>query len=597
MDSVYMGATGAAAQHAPSNSDWIAPDCAGMNFYEIDHSLQNLLELYLPPDLLEHMRPHYERLGEVSGGRLDALSRMSDKRGPVLHHRDAYGRDEDWIEFHPAYREMEKIAIEEFGIHCMSRREGVLGWQGKVPPVAKYAFQYLFVQSEFGLMCPISATETSALLIEKHGSEDLKRRFADRMLIQDRENILMGAQFMTEKTGGSDVSGIELTARFEDGEWRLYGDKWFCSCADGDIAMLLARPEGAPGGNAGLALFAMPRRLDDGTRNSYRLVRLKDKLGTNSMASGEIIFEGAVAYPLGEIGPQANPGLKMMLDQVNMSRLSHGVRAAAMMRRCLNEAMAVAENRVAFGGLIVDKPLMRRQLMKLMIPTEQALSVSLFTATALAAGEAGDEQAKKVTRILTPLLKFRTARDNIKVATGAMEARGGNGYIEDWVNAKLVRDAHIGVLWEGTSNINAIDVVTRAVGKAGAHDDLAEAMSELLEDSDQLPGQFRGELTRTVEMAAAFAGDVARQGKEPLMRQAASALYNAAAAAIMAHEGAMSAARGGDARRMLMARMVVDHRLKAQDPLAATVSAPGIEDALLSKEPVSAERARALLAA
>ncbi len=577
------------------NSDLIAPDAHGQNFFEIDTGLQGLLELYLPADLLTHMRPHYERLGEIAGGRLDTLARMADKRGPVLHARDAYGRDEDHIEFHPAYREMEGIALDDFGIHAMSRREGVLGWQDKVPPIAKYAFQYLFVQSEFGLMCPISATETSCLLIERHGDQELKDRFVDRMLSQDRETRLMGAQFMTEKSGGSDVSGVELEARYEDGQWRLYGDKWFCSCADGDVAMLLARPEGAPKGNAGLALFALPRRLDDGTRNDYRIIRLKDKLGTKSMASGEIMFSGAVAYPLGEIGPHANPGLKQMLDQVNMSRLSHGVRAAAMMRRCLNEAMAVAENRVAFGGRVIDKPLMRRQLLKLMVPTEQALSMAMFTAVNLAKGEAGDEDAAKVTRILTPLLKFRTARDNIQVATGAMEARGGNGYIEDWVNARLVRDAHIGVLWEGTSNINAIDVVTRAVAKAGAHDDLRDKLAGMLDDAPGLPGQFRGELAGAVERATAFADDVARQGNEPLMRKAASGLYNSATAAIMAAEGAALGERIGDARRMLLSRLVIEHRIKPQDPLAGERGDDAITDALLHTAPVSLEQARALL--
>ncbi|MEQ9125055.1 MAG: acyl-CoA dehydrogenase family protein, partial [Alphaproteobacteria bacterium] len=187
-----------------------------------------------------------------------------------------------------------------------------------------------------------SATETTATLIRKYGDAALKARFLDGLTSQDMTRILKGAQFMTERSGGSDVSGIELEARFEDGAWRLHGEKWFCSCADGDVALLLARPAGAAPGNRGLALFALPRRLDDGRRNSYRIVRLKDKLGSRSMASGEIVFDGAVAYPLGKVGAGENRGLKMMMDQVSLSRLSHGVRAAAMMRRCLNEALVVA---------------------------------------------------------------------------------------------------------------------------------------------------------------------------------------------------------------------------------------------------------------
>ncbi|MGI9425032.1 MAG: acyl-CoA dehydrogenase family protein, partial [Hyphomicrobiaceae bacterium] len=549
--------------------DWIAGDCAGANFYDLDHSLRSLLELYMEPTVREHMAPHYSRLGEIAGSRLDELARLSDQHPPVLHVRSPRGRDEDWIEFHPSYREMEQIGFGEFGIHCMSRRPGVLGWPEKVPPIVKYTFQYIFTQSEFGLMCPISVTDTSSLLIERYGDEATKARFLPGMWSQDMNAILKSAQFMTEKTGGSDVGNIELEARLEDGQWRLYGEKWFCSCADGDIALLLARPDGAAAGTAGLGLFALPRHLDDGSRNAYRIVRLKPKLGTKSMASGEIIFNGAVAYPLGEVGPGRNKGLKQMMDQVNMSRLSHGVRAAGMMRRCLNEAMMVAGDRIAFGGYIKNKPLLRRQLVKLMVPTEQALSFVMFTAMQLHHAEQGDDGAEKLVRILTPLIKFRTARDNIEVATGAMEVRGGNGYIEDWVNARLVRDAHLGVLWEGTSNINALDIVTRAVAKVGAHKDLSAELLDKLDGTSELPGQYQGQLASTVERAFGFAEEVAATGNEPLCRQASDALYNATSAVLLACEGAELGGRGGDARRLILSRMVVDHRLSPRDPLSA----------------------------
>src|SRR5437868_8169706 len=183
------------------------------------------------------------------------------------------------------------------------------------------------------------------------------------MLSQDLATMWKSTQFMTERSGGYDVGAIETTARHEDGEWRLFGDKWFCSHADADVALLLARPEGAPAGTKGLALFALPRRLKDGRRNTYKIVRLKDKLGTRSMASGEIRLEGAVAYLVGE----QNRGLKQMMEQVNLSRLSHGVRAAAMMRRCVNEAMISARTRTAFGKTIIDYPLLRRQLLKIIL--------------------------------------------------------------------------------------------------------------------------------------------------------------------------------------------------------------------------------------
>ncbi len=332
------------------------------------------------------------------------------------------------------------------------------------------------------------------------------------------------------------------------------------------MILLLARPEGAPGGNAGLGLFALPRHLEDGSRNSYRIVRLKNKMGSKSMASGEIIFDGARVYPLGEVGAHANRGLKMMMDQVNISRISHGVRAASMMRRCLNEALAVAGYRRAFGSRLVEKPLLRRQLLKLMVPTEQALSMFMYTATMMEKGDAGDQHAANVTRILTPLLKYRTARDNVKVATGAMEVRGGNGYIEDFVNPRLVRDAHLGVLWEGTSNINSIDVITRAVARVGAHEDLREDLTKIVDENNSIPGQFAGQLKSVVDQSVDFADAVAREGREPLYRKAASALYHTTTSVLLADEGTKLGKEGGDARRLLLSRMVLEHKLGQSNP-------------------------------
>jgi acyl-CoA dehydrogenase len=542
--------------HKPqTGSDWIAPDCAGMDFYAADHGLRDLLALYVPADVRATLEPHWARLGKLAGGRLDELARIADRHAPVLHARDRFGRDEDWIEYHPAYREMEAIAFGDFQFHAMSHRPGVLGMDRALPTVAKYAFQYLFVQAEFGLMCPISVTDTSTHLIRTFGSPELKDYLLPRMLSPDMTTLWKGTQFMTEKAGGSDVGAMETVARNQDGVWRLYGDKWFCSHTDADVALLLARPEGAPGGTRGLALFALPRRLRDGRRNAYRIVRLKDKLGTRSMASGEIQLDGAEAYLVGRV----DAGLKQMMEQVNLSRLSHGVRAAAMMRRCVNEALTVARGRSAFGRTIIDYPLMRRQLLKLIVPTEQALSMAFRTADAMGRGAAAE------LRILTGLLKLRACRDNIAVATGAMEARGGNGYIEDWVNARLVRDAQVGLLWEGTSNINALDVITRAVGKTQAHRALQSEMQGLLKEAT-LPTPFRNRLGRAMDRAVDMAARIAASpDAEALARQAATALYNATSAVLLAWEGSRP---GVDARRALYARCVLEHRLSPRDPLA-----------------------------
>jgi len=571
----------------------IAPDGSGQDFYAIDAGLRQLLAAYLPAGLRTRLEPQFARLGVLAGGRLDELARLADRNGPVLHPRDRFGRDEDWIEYHASYREMEAIAFADFQFHAMSHRAGTLGLEVPVPPVAKYACQYLFVQGEFGIMCPISVTDTSIYLIRKYASPELKGYLLPRMLSADPAVQWKGTQFITEKAGGSDIGQVETVARHEGGRWRLYGEKWFCSHADADVALMLARPEGAPAGTQGLALFALPRRLEDGSRNSYRIVRLKDKLGTRSMASGEIKLEGAVAYAVGRL----DRGLKQMLDQVNLSRLSHGVRAAAMMRRCVNEALAAARHRVAFGKPILEHSLLRRQLMKLIVPTEQALSMAMAAAAALGEAEAGSAEAGEVLRILTPLVKFRACRDNVMVATGAMEVRGGNGYIEEWVNARLIRDAQVGLLWEGTSNINALDIIARAVGKLRAHRALEALLRRRLAEIAGLAPAFTSRLEQALARALRLAEWTAQApAAEAQARRASSALYHAASAVLLAWEGTRDL---GDARRALMSRFALEHRLAPKDPLApedGEWEEPAMA-ALLGDGPVPLARVAPLLAA
>jgi Acyl-CoA dehydrogenase, C-terminal domain len=209
---------------------------------------------------------------------------------------------------------------------------------------------------------------------------------------------------------------------------------------------------------------------------------------------------------------------------------------------------------------------------------------------------AGDADAENILRILTPLLKFRACRDNIPVATGAMEVRGGNGYIEEWVNARLVRDAHIGVLWEGTSNINALDIITRAVGKSRAHLPLAAALARLLDEASAIPSPFRDGLRLTLDRAMHLAERVAAEDcLEDQARKAASALYHVTSAVLMTWEASQP---GTDARRALYARLVLEHRLGAQDPLALDEPASEREavELLLSERSVSLAEVTELLA-
>jgi acyl-CoA dehydrogenase len=548
------------AGHQPGR---VAPDTTGMNFYRADPALTDLLCIHLPEPLFRHIAPHLDRLGALAGSHLDECARLADRHTPILHQRDRFGRDVQWIEYHPAYRELERAAFGEFGIHAMSIRKGILGWPDTYPVVAKHAFTFLFNQAEFGLGCPINVTDGCAKLLANFGSEALKAKYLDGLTHTDMAKLTQGGQFMTEREGGSDVGTLTTTAVPERDHWRLTGEKWFCSNADAKIVMLLARPERAPEGTRGVGLFLMPRFLDDGSQNHYRIVRLKDKLGTRSMASGEIKLEGAIAYAVGRL----DRGFVQMAEMVNSSRLSNGVKSTALMRRAHHDAMTVAKNRVVFGSRIVDLALGRRQLMKIGLATEQALSMSFLTADALDRAEAGSQNAAALLRILTPTLKFRATRDARKVCGDALEMRGGIGYVEEFATARLLRDAHLGSIWEGTGNIVALDALKRAVGRHGAESALAADLHARLDDSANVPIAWRDRLHRLADRAIAFAREVAGESEnEAEARRATSLLYHVTSAVQLAWEAQRIHARRGDARRLLLSRLVIDHRLTASDP-------------------------------
>ncbi|EKE43193.1 acyl-CoA dehydrogenase family protein [Oceaniovalibus guishaninsula JLT2003] len=536
------------------------PDSRGTNAFRSDPAFAALMTIYLPDDLQGTILPQLDTMGALVGDRLERLALTADGNPPVLHPRTRTGADAPHVEKHPAYEEMERIAFGQFGLAAMSHRAGVFGHPDRLHPMAKYALVYLFVQAEFGLCCPLSMTDSLTRTLTKFGSDDLKARHLDALTSQDMDDLCQGAMFMTEQAAGSDVGATTTIARERDGRWRLYGDKWFCSNPDAGLAMVLARPEGQQDGTRGLSLFLLPRDLPDGSRNACRIVRLKDKLGTRSMASGEIVLEGAEAWLVGEAGQ----GFKQMTDMINMSRLANGVRSAGLMRRAASEALYIARHRRAFGQRLMDMPLMRRQLAKLVLPAEQGRSMVFHTARILHAADSGDATAARVLRILTPLIKFRTCRDARQAAGDGMEVRGGCGYIEEFSDARILRDAHLGSIWEGTSNIVALDVARAAI-RAGSLAALGGYLRGLLDD---IGAPLDVEIRLALDRAEALMAAVADRPDE--VRRAASALYHVTSATFLAWESAHLAARFPQiaADRATLARTVLNHRLSPRDPLA-----------------------------
>jgi acyl-CoA dehydrogenase len=543
------------------------PDQHGVNLYDSDPDFARLLPLYLPRAVFELLEPKLQQLGGLAGGVLDTLAQTADKNPPTLVHRTRSGIDAQSIVKHPAYVEMERYAFSEYGLAAMSHRAGVFGHDTPLPAAAKYALTYLFVQAEFGLCCPLSMTDSLTRTLRKYGTPELIERYLPMLTTQVFDDLYQGAMFMTEQGAGSDVGATATRATPDGDAYKLYGDKWFCSNPDADLAMVLARIDGASHGLKGVSLFLLPRTLPDGSTNAYRIIRLKDKLGTRSMASGEISLNGARAYLVG----QAGRGFQQMADMVNNSRLSNGVRAAGLMRRALSEALFIARERSAFGRKLVELPLMRRQLAKLMLPTEQARTMVFQTADALRRSDAGEKDAYALVRILTPLIKFRATRDARKVTGDAMEVRGGCGYIEDWADPRLVRDAHLGSIWEGTSNIVALDVL-RAIRREGSLPVLEQHLRGLL-DATTMHAEARKVFDAVMQRTLARAHVVAemREHGDAFARQVGTSLYNLTTAVAMAWE----AGQIGSARRMRLAQLVLRQRMLPQDPLGGDEVEPG----------------------
>lgn len=537
------------------------PDSRGINAFYADPVMQELLRVYLTADMAALATEQAAKMGELVGDKLEQLALTADKNPPVLEIRARDGSVDERIVKHPAYQQLEDIAFGQFGLAAMSHRAGVFGAETKLSPLVKYALVYLFVQAEFGLCCPLSMTDSLTRTLLRFGSDELVKRYANQLTSQDMDQLFQGAMFMTEQVAGSDVGAIETEARLVNGEWQLTGDKWFCSNPDAALAMVLARPEGGAEGTRGLSLFLLPRELPDGRRNNYRILRLKHKLGTKSMASGEIVLEGATAYLVGDPGQ----GFKQMTDMINMSRLANGVRSAGLMRRAVCESIFIARNRNAFGKALIDLPLMQRQLAKMLMTAEQGRAMVFHTAKVLEAADQGDAMMAKVLRILTPLIKFRTCRDARKVAGDAMEVRGGCGYIEEWSDARILRDAHLGSIWEGTSNIVALDVA-RAARREDALTALDAYIDGLLTEAEGISApltDLREVYRRASGFLAKTAADPARQADT---RQAASAVYNATSACVMAWEAAKIGGTKG-AGRMELAQAVLRHKLSPRDPL------------------------------
>jgi putative acyl-CoA dehydrogenase len=409
-------------------------------------------------------------LGIELGGEPLEWGRLANTHPPVLRSHDRYGERLDEVEFHPAWHSLMALGVRH-GLHALPWREPQPGAH-----VARAAMFVTYSQVEQGSGCPLSMTYAAvpALRVDPGVAAEWERRLASlayepRLLpAAEKESALCGMA-MTEKQGGSDVRANESVARRLDGEaeYALTGHKWFCSAPMCDAFLVLAY---AP---AGLSCFLLPRVLPDGTRNDFRLQRLKDKLGNRSNASAEVEFEDAWALLIGDEGA----GVRTIIEMVNHTRLDCVLGSTAIMRRAVAEATHHAAHRAAFGRLLAEQPLMRNVLADLCVESEAATAIALRVARAYDEGDAAFR------RLATAVAKYWVCRVAPGHAAEALECVGGNGYVEESVLPRLYREAPVNSIWEGAGNIQCLDVL-RAVDKQPESLDAFLAEVALAEGAD-----------------------------------------------------------------------------------------------------------------
>ncbi|MDM7487803.1 acyl-CoA dehydrogenase family protein [Rhodococcus sp. GXMU-t2271] len=447
-----------------------------MNYAHTDPALRAVVDRWIAEADRNLTDGLLDRLGEDAAQRLEGLAATANAHPPVLRQYDRDGQRVDTIDYHPAYLELCRAAYSEYGLSALSHRP-LHGWTDVPPHLVKYLASYLFVQAEFGLACPVSMTDAAARTLRMFGDPATFGPWIDGLTSTDPATALTGAMFMTETQAGTDIARTETRAEFDGTAWRLTGRKWFASNPDADVVITLARfPGGAEGSTRGVGMFMLPKHLPDGTRNSHTIDRLKDKLGTRSMPSGEVTLHGAYALQVGEL----ERGFLQMTEMLNTSRLSNAMRSSALMRRAVRDAVAHTRDRVVFGKPLFEQPLMRATLLPLLLDAEGALALVAYSGVCLDRADRGDDEARSIVRILTPVAKHYVCKRARAVTGEAMEVRGGCGYIEDWAFARLVRDSHLGSIWEGSSNVIALDVL-RSMRKSGAHRTLTAAMRAMLD--------------------------------------------------------------------------------------------------------------------
>ena len=431
------------------------------NQYDDDPMLRQSLRRMLGDEILAEIEQELRHLGDLAGGELYRESLADRENEPRLVQWNGWGERVDHIELTSVWKRAHVLAAE-LGV-VAAAYDGKHGAQNRIHQLA---LAYLFVPSTDYFGCPLAMTDGAARTILEAQHPELAAEAVPHLTSREPADFWTSGQWMTESTGGSDVGRSETRAVLgDDGQWRLWGRKWFTSAATSEMALTLARPEGNPPGGSGLALFYVRCHDADGRLQNIRIHRLKDKLGTRKLPTAELWLDGAVATPV----RGTKDGVRHIAPMLNVTRTWNALTAVASMRRGIALARDYAKKRVAFGAPLSEKALHIDTLAGLQAELEGAFQLTFFVGELLGRHEHHelDADSTRLLRLLTPVTKLTTARQAVSVVSEVLEAFGGAGYVEDTGLPVLLRDTQVLSIWEGTTNVLALDAI-RALDRGEA---------------------------------------------------------------------------------------------------------------------------------
>jgi len=460
------------------------PGAIGLNWFECDPTLQRSIRYYLTEDQYAWAEPRLRDYGALMGGPIAERAEITDKNPPQLVKYDRWGHEVNEVIIADSAKATKRDLVQSGFMGPKFQRAAEAAGVPTGP--LGMASGYLLNQAEIGMSCAMGADAGMvASQTAQFAPPDVQAYVLSR--IASGEWVGATGQFFTERTGGSDLGGLESTATPDGDSWTLNGFKWFASNCDGQAFVVLAKPIGAPDGVKGNTPFLVLKQKRDGSRNGIRIRQLKQKLGTHAVASGEVEFVDAEAFmlsgaPSGDGSPSDGRGMARLMAMTNGARLGVAMMGLGCARRALTEALCYAAARNSWKTPLIDHVLMKRKLAEMIVDVE-AVQAMLFEGYGYP-NHQRPEVAQERSRIVPPLAKLKAARLGITTASDAIEIHGGNGYIETWPVARILRDAQINTLWEGPDNILCLDV-RRAIRRESADVPFLARVNEALDSAGE----------------------------------------------------------------------------------------------------------------